>query len=216
MKSILVSFALLALVLSGCAENASRTQKGAGYGALGGAAVGAGLGALIGGNAKGAALGAAVGAGLGAAGGAGVGHYMDQQEASMRDALAQSESVNIQRNADLLSVSFKSDVMFDHDSSVIKAGAYDEIVRVARVLNQYPQTTIVVSGHTDSTGSDAYNQSLSERRAMSARDVLVGQGVIPGRISTIGYGESRPIATNATPEGRQLNRRVEITIAPIR
>lgn len=215
MKRVTVVLLMMVLVLGGCAENASRTQKGAGYGALGGAAVGAGLGALIGHDAHGAAIGAAVGAGLGAAAGAGVGHYMDQQEADMRNALAQSDSVNIQRNANLLSVSFKGDVVFDHNSTAIKAGAYNELARVAGVLNQYPQTTIVVAGHTDSVGSETYNQRLSERRADAARNVLVAQGVSPARISTIGYGETRPIASNSTPEGRQLNRRVEITIAPI-
>lgn len=215
MKHSVIIVMVVALALTGCAQNATKAQKGAGYGALGGAAVGAGLGALIGKDGKAAAIGAAVGAGLGAAGGYGVGAYMDQQEAQLRQELANSEAVNIQRNADLLQLNFKGDVVFALNSTEIQPGAYDELARVARVLNQYPQTTIVVAGHTDSSGSDAYNQQLSERRAGSARDVLIGQGVSPARVSTVGYGEQRPIASNATPEGRQLNRRVEIIIAPI-
>lgn len=214
MKRYVILFSLATLIFSGCAQNASKAQKGTGYGALGGAVIGAALGNLIGGDSEATAVGAAVGAGLGAAGGYGVGAYMDKQEADMRQALAQSEAVNIRRNQDLLELNFKGDLVFDVNSTVIRPGAQDELARVARVLNQYPQTTILIAGHTDSSGSEAYNQTLSERRAQSAGDVLVGQGVNPSRLRTVGYGEGRPIASNATAEGRQLNRRVEITIAP--
>jgi outer membrane protein OmpA-like peptidoglycan-associated protein len=120
----------------------------------------------------------------------------------------------VQRNANTLALTFKSDTLFDVDSSALKPGFYDELNRVSRVLNQYPQTNIMIVGHTDSTGSEAYNQQLSERRAANVKNALVGQGVGPARMTAIGYGETSPIADNSTDYGRQLNRRVEITIAP--
>jgi outer membrane protein OmpA-like peptidoglycan-associated protein len=150
----------------------------------------------------------------GLAGGA-IGNYMDKQEAALRQQLAQVEGVNIQRNMDTLAVTFKSDLMFDSNSATLKAGSFDELARVGKVLNQYPQTTIQVAGHSDSTGSEDYNQKLSERRAQAAKNALVGEGVNPSRVSIIGYGEARPIADNSTEAGRAMNRRVTITIIPI-
>jgi len=154
---------------------------------------------------------------------------MDKQEASMRKALADSEAASIQRESqvlaqaessstkkslDVLTVTFKSDFLFSVNSSTLLPGAYDELERVANVLNQYPQTTMRISGHTDSTGSDEHNQKLSEFRARSVKNALVGLGVDQARMTTIGYGESKPIASNAIESGRQLNRRVEIRIIP--
>jgi outer membrane protein OmpA-like peptidoglycan-associated protein len=114
----------------------------------------------------------------------------------------------------MLAVTFKADALFDVDSAALKAGAFDEIQRVSTVLNQYPQTKIIVSGHTDSTGSEAHNLKLSERRANSVKNALAGQGVSLARITTIGYGQATPIASNSTESGRQLNRRVVVTIKP--
>ena len=122
----------------------------------------------------------------------------------------------IQRDRDVLAVTFRSDVLFDVNSATLKPGGYDEIQRVANVLRQYPQTTIRVEGHTDSTGSEAYNQQLSERRAQAVKNALINYGVNPNRIMTVGFGESKPVATNATVAGRQFNRRVNIVIVPIR
>jgi outer membrane protein OmpA-like peptidoglycan-associated protein len=139
---------------------------------------------------------------------------MDEQEAAMRRELASVEAANIQRNADVLAVTFKSDFLFAVGSANLNAGAFNEISRVSRVLNQYPDTTIQVAGHTDSTGSEQSNQTLSENRASNVKNALVGQGVNPSRISTIGFGESAPIADNSSESGRQLNRRVVITIKP--
>jgi outer membrane protein OmpA-like peptidoglycan-associated protein len=192
----------------------TKTQKGAAAGTAIGAAAGAGLGQAIGGDTKGTLLGAGIGAVVGGLAGGSIGRYMDNQEAMMRQQLAGVEGANIQRNADLLAVTFKSDVLFDTNSAALKAGSYDEMNRVAQVLNQYPQTTILIAGHTDSTGSETYNQQLSERRAAAVRNALSGQGVNPARMSAIGYGESKSIADNNTESGRQVNRRVEITIAP--
>jgi len=214
MKRLLTCVALASLIVAGCAQAPTKAQQGAAIGAGTGAAVGAGLGQLIGGDTEATLIGAAVGAGLGGIAGGSIGRYMDQQEASMRQAVAGMEGANIQRNANLLAVTFKSDVLFDVGSSSLKPGSYDEMHRVAQVLNQYPQTTILVAGHTDSSGSEQFNQQLSERRAMTVKNTLVGQGVDPARMTTIGFGESKPIADNGSEYGRQLNRRVAITITP--
>jgi len=158
--------------------------------------------------------GAAIGAAVGGAGGAGVGRMMDNQEREMRQALAASEAAAISREGNLLAVTFKGDVTFDTNSTVVKPGLYTEIDRIADVLIRYPQTLIRVEGHTDSVGTEDYNMDLSFRRADSVRDLLVQRGVDISRIQTVGFGETMPVATNATEAGRQLNRRVEIKIAP--
>ncbi len=132
----------------------------------------------------------------------------------MRRELAAVEAANIQRTADVLAVTFKSDYLFAVGSANLNAGAFNEISRVSRVLNQYPDTSIQVAGHTDSTGSEEFNQTLSMNRAENVKNALVGQGVNPSRISTIGFGESAPVADNSSESGRQLNRRVVITIKP--
>ncbi|MDW7708848.1 MAG: OmpA family protein [Deferrisomatales bacterium] len=214
MKRIACAAAAILLGLSGCAGMETKTGQGAAVGTAAGAAVGAGLGQAIGRDTKSTLIGAAIGAAAGGLTGAAVGSYMDRQEEAMRQALAESEAASVRRELDVLSVTFKGDVSFDVNSAALKPGAQDEVARVARVLNQYLQTTLLVAGHTDSTGAEEYNQRLSERRADSVKNALVGHGVAPGRVTTVGYGPSRPIADNATPEGRQLNRRVEIRIEP--
>jgi outer membrane protein OmpA-like peptidoglycan-associated protein len=215
MKKIKVA-GLLAIiaVIAACAAPQTKTQKGAIYGTAGGAAAGAIIGQVIGKDTESTLWGAAIGAAVGGLGGAGVGRMMDNQERDMREALAASEAAAIRREGDLLAVTFKGDVTFDTNSTVVKPGLYSEIDRVAGVLNRYPQTLIRVEGHTDSVGSDQYNMDLSSRRANSVRDLLVQRGVNFNRIQTIGYGETLPVATNDTEAGRQLNRRVEIKIAP--
>jgi outer membrane protein OmpA-like peptidoglycan-associated protein len=216
MKHVLVVLLIAALILPGCAtmkEN-PKTTIGAGVGAV----VGAGVGYAIGGG-KGAAVGAVVG---GLAGGV-IGHYMDKQEREFKQALAESQAreqaaimEGVRREKDALIITFKSDVMFDTNSSIIKSAAYasGEIDRVAQILNRYPDTTIKVVGYTDSTGSESYNQQLSEQRANSVKNALVVKNVQAARISALGMGESNPIADNATEGGRQINRRVAIIIEP--
>jgi len=213
MKKLFVLL-LVILFLAGCAPPQNKQEKGTRYGALGGAAAGALLGQAIGGNTTGTLIGAGVGAVAGGVIGNQVGKSMDEQEAAMRRELAAVEAANIQRNADVLAVTFKSDFLFAVGSANLNAGAFNEISRVSRVLNQYPDTTIQVAGHTDSTGSEELNQTLSENRASNVKNALTGQGVNPSRISTIGFGESAPIADNSSESGRQLNRRVVITIKP--
>jgi outer membrane protein OmpA-like peptidoglycan-associated protein len=214
MKKLTLIGIVGALVLSGCAAPQTKTGKGATYGAAGGAVAGAVLGQAIGRNTEGTLIGAAAGAAIGAAAGAGVGQMMDKQEAEMRDALAASEAAAVRREGNLLAITLKGDVSFDLDSDVVRPGLYNELDRIAQVMINYPQTAILVEGHTDSTGSETYNQKLSERRANSVKSLLVQRGVPADRIDILGYGESQPVATNATAEGRQMNRRVEIRINP--
>jgi len=216
MKHVVAVLLILALIMPGCAsmQENKKTTIGAGAGAV----VGAGVGYAIGGG-KGAAIGALVG---GLAGGV-IGHYMDKQEREFKQALAESQAreqmaimQGVQREKDALILTFKSDVMFDTNSSVIKPAAYasGEIDRVAQILNRYPDTTIKVVGYTDSTGAETYNQQLSEQRANAFKNALVVKNVQTARISALGMGESNPIADNATEGGRQLNRRVAIIIEP--
>ncbi|OEU65156.1 MAG: hypothetical protein BBJ57_01870 [Desulfobacterales bacterium PC51MH44] len=208
MTSIIVSLALVLCFFS-CAGPTHQERK-AKTGALIGAAGGAILGQVIGGNTESTLLGAGIGAAVGGISGHQIGAYMDRQEQELRAAMAESEAASIQRNQNVLTATFKSEVLFDFDSSILKPGAYAEIGRVADVLNNYPQTTIRVEGHTDSKGSEAYNQVLSEKRALAVKNELTKGGVDPNRIQTVGFGESQPISSNDA-----MNRRVHVVIIPI-
>lgn len=210
MKRVLSIVAIMAVAafLISCA-GATQQERGARTGAVIGAASGALLGQAIGKDTEATLLGAAIGAAAGGVAGHQIGAYMDRQEAELRTAMAQSEAASIQREQNILTATFKGDVMFDFDSSILKPGAYAELDRVAKILNSYPQTRIRVEGHTDSTGGEAYNQALSERRAETVQSALVQRGVDPIRIEAVGFGESQPISSdNAT------NRRVNIVITP--
>jgi outer membrane protein OmpA-like peptidoglycan-associated protein len=216
MKNVSVSVFLCLVLLAGCAapETQTKTQKGAIYGAAGGAAAGAIVGQVISHDTKGTLIGAAIGAAVGGLGGAGVGKMMDDQERDIRKAVASSEAASVSREGNLLAVTFKGDVTFDTNSTVLRPGLQSEINRVAGVLNQYPNTLVRVEGHTDSKGTDPYNMDLSNRRAMAVKNLLVQRGIADSRIEAVGYGETLPVATNDTEAGRQRNRRVEIKIAP--
>lgn len=211
-----ISLFITVLFLAGCAapETQTKTQKGALYGAAGGAAAGAVVGQVIGRDTKGTLIGSAIGAAIGGLGGAGVGRMMDNQERDIRNVLASSEAAAVSREGNLLAVTFKGDVTFDTNSTVVRPGLNSELNRVAGVMNQYPDTLVRVEGHTDSKGSNEYNLDLSNRRAIAVRNLLVQRGVADSRIDVVGYGESMPVATNETEAGRQKNRRVEIKIAP--
>ncbi len=197
--------------LNACAPQ-NKTQKGAAYGTAAGAATGAILGQAIGRNTKSTVIGAAVGAVAGAAIGGGIGYSMDKQEEEYKRALAQSEAAEVRREGNLLAITLKGDVTFATNSARVQPGLYSELDRIARIMVQYPRTRIRVEGYTDSIGSEAYNQKLSERRANAVKNILIQKGVAPGRITAIGYGETMPVADNSTPEGRSRNRRVEIKI----
>lgn len=211
MKKIMaISAAILLIIgLTGCAGTTHRESKTK-TGVLIGSAGGAILGQAIGGNTESTLIGAGLGAILGGVTGYQIGGYMDKQEQALRDAMATSESVNIRRDRNVLTATFKGDVFFDFDSTSIKPGAYSEIDRVANVLNQYPKTTIRVEGHTDKTGPESYNMELSRHRAESVENALLQRGVDPRRIQTVGFGESQPISSDPAS-----NRRVNIVITPI-
>jgi len=195
----------LAVLLTACAGVNQQTGTGVGAGA--GAGIGAVIGQAIGHNTKSTMIGAGIGAVAGGLAGNLIGAYMDKQEQQLR----QVETASVQRNQDVITATFKSDLFFDFDSADLKPGAYSEVDRVASVLNDFPQTTILVEGHTDASGSVEYNQKLSERRAQSVKNALVQRGVDPQRIEAVGYGKSQIISSDDA-----ANRRVVIVINPIR
>ncbi len=211
MRKILVVLLSMA-VLAGCTtidpytreEKVSNTAKGAGIGAAGGAIIGA-----IAGGGKGAAIGAAAGAALGG----GIGYYMDRQEAELRQRL-EATGVRVVRTGDSIRLVMPGNITFATDSYNVRSDFLPVLDSVAVVLKKYKDTRLRVVGHTDSTGSARYNQLLSQQRAQAVADVLIRDGVPATRITVIGRGENDPIASNATPEGRAQNRRVEILIEP--
>lgn len=183
-------------------------------GVLAGAAGGALLGYLTNTN-KGeeGRTNALIGAGVGALGGAAVGNYMDRQQAQLRSQLA-GTGVDVQRQGDNIVLNMPSDVTFAVDQADIQSQFYPALNQVAKTLTEYPQTVIDVVGHADATGADAYNQALSERRAASVASYLVSHGVLRDRLFVAGKGETQPIASNDTTEGRAKNRRVEVVLRP--
>ncbi len=186
----------------------SKASKGAAIGALAGAAVGA----LSGSEDRGKR--ALIGAGVGALAGGAVGHYMDRQEAKLREQLA-GTGVSVTRQGDNLILNMPGNITFASNSSDIRSGFYDVLNSVVLVLNEFDKTLIQVLGHTDSTGSQQYNQSLSERRASSVGAYLISQGVNRMRVDPLGFGPNHPVASNASPEGRSMNRRVELRLVPV-
>jgi len=215
-KFILSALALS--ILAGCVTDAytgerrtSDTAKNAGYGALGGALLGAGLGALKGGG-KGALKGAAIGGAAGAVVGGGVGLYMDNQNTELRKQL-EGTGVSVTKNPDgSITLNMPGDVTFASGSATISSDFNAVLESVAVVLKKYDKSDISISGHTDSTGAADKNQELSEQRANAVSTQLIANGVSGKRITTKGEGFSRPVADNATAEGRSQNRRVEIQI----
>lgn len=213
--TISLSAAALALT-SGCVTNpetGNRTVSKAAIGGIGGALGGYLLGDLIGG--RNDRTEKIIGAGLGGLAGAGVGYYMDEQEKKLRQQTA-GTGVDVTRDGDNLILNMPSNVTFPVNSSAIQPEFRETLLSVANTLSEYEKSYIDVYGHTDSTGTDEYNQSLSERRADSVANFLANSGVQRARVETRGYGESQPIASNSTEEGRATNRRVELKIVPIR
>ena len=184
----------------------------------GGAALGAGLGALagmaVGGSRNAQRNAVLIGAGLGALTGGAIGATMDRNEADLRRQL-QGTGVSVTRVGDQVVLNMPSDITFDVDRDAIKPSFRQVLNSVAIVLNRYQRTVVDVYGHTDSTGSDAHNNDLSQRRALSVANYLSQQGVDSRRFAVTGFGPTRPIATNGTAEGRALNRRVEIQLSPL-
>lgn len=201
-----------AISVFGCAswEGSSRQTKGTVIGTGAGAAVGAGLGAVLGGNTRATLAGAGIGALVGGIMGNQAGAYMDRQQAELEAVARYSDELSIRRSEDVLHATFKSSTMFADNSANILPGSLPEIQRVAQILANYPQTDVLIAGHTDARGNEIYNQRLSESRANAVKNVLVQNGVDSRRIRAIGYGESMPISDDDA-----MNRRVELTLTPI-
>lgn len=218
MKKAILAATLASVTLGGCMtydpytgdRKTSNATKGSVIGALGGAAIGVmtssksdrGKGALIG----------AVG---GAAVGGGIGVYMDRQEMQLRQQL-EGTGVRVVRNGDDISLVMPGNITFDLNQTSIRSQFAGTLESVALVLREFDQTIVQIEGHTDSQGADSYNQLLSERRASSVRDFLLNQGVESKRTRAMGYGERYPLASNDTSGGREQNRRVELTLVPMR
>jgi outer membrane protein OmpA-like peptidoglycan-associated protein len=215
MKKMIVLCLVAVFALTACAAPETKTGKGAAYGAAAGAAAGALIGQIAGRNTQSTLTGAAIGAAVGGATGAGVGKMMDDQEKEFNEALSASEAAAVTREGDILAISLKGDVTFETGSATVLPGLHSELDHIADIMVKYPQTSIIVEGHTDSVGKEDKNMELSRRRAEAVRDLLVQRGVSDSRIQVEAYGETRPIADNKSDSGRRLNRRVEIKVAPM-
>jgi outer membrane protein OmpA-like peptidoglycan-associated protein len=204
MRRFVVVGVLGVMALSGCAS-LSQTERGAVIGATGGAAIGAVIGRTTGDAGRGAVVGAAVGAATGAV----IGRQMDRQAETLREEM---ENAKIEQEGEEIRITFDSGILFDTDRALLRPEAIRNLQVLAASLREYPGHHVEISGHTDSRGSAAHNQSLSERRAASAADFLVSEGVPRSSIISRGYGFTRPVDTNDTAAGRQNNRRVEVRI----
>jgi len=202
-----LTFILMAGLIFFCMDCASmsKSQKGA---AIGGAA-GAVVGGVIGKAAGSTVVGVIIGAAIGGAAGAYIGHYMDRQAKEIEEDV---EGANVSRVAEGIRLTFKSSLLFDVDKATLRPESQVSLTDLADIFNRYPDTDILIEGHTDSTGSEEYNLTLSRQRAQSVANYLAQRNVFPTRFTIMGYGESQPITTNDTQEGRAQNRRVELGI----
>lgn len=203
-KWIAIVLLVPALMLSAC-SNWSRTAKG---GAIGGAAGGT-IGGVIGKKSGNTVAGILIGAAIGGAAGAAIGRYMDKQAEEMEEEMKDAE---IERVGEGIKITFDSGILFDVNSAALRPEARENIRQMATTMKKYEDTEIVIQGHTDSSGSEEYNQQLSERRAKSVADYAIAQGIRSVRIVTQGFGETMPVADNSTASGKQKNRRVEIAV----
>ncbi|MEA3181914.1 MAG: hypothetical protein QOI59_5437 [Gammaproteobacteria bacterium] len=218
MKSIVITMLVLCFALTGCytydpytgEKKISDTTKGAGIGA----ATGIVVGLLTGGDAAAHRKNALIAGGVGALAGGAIGNYMDRQQAELRHDLA-GTGVSVTRMGDNITLNMPGNITFKSDSSELDPSFYRVLNSVNLVVKKYNKTVVEVAGHTDSTGAADYNQQLSERRANSVAQYLESQGLASNRVVTVGAGETRPVADNATAEGRQANRRVELTLTPL-
>lgn len=215
-----IAAALAATMLGGCATYTGQTNdpndpNRTGRGALIGAGIGAVAGLLSGSDATERRQHAMVGAGLGGLAGAGIGAYQDRQEAELRRQTA-GTGVQVEREGDVIQLNLPDGVTFDFNKTNVKPQFYPALNAIASTIDQYDQTIVEVNGHTDNVGSLAANQKVSDERARSVGDYLIGQGVQPVRIEMHGYNYQYPVASNDTEQGRALNRRVEIRLIPLR
>lgn len=203
-RFLLPTLLIAGLLVGGCSA-LSNTEQGAIIGAGAGAAGGAAAGKVIGETAEGAVLGAVIGGTAGAI----IGQRMDRKAKELDEEL---ENAEVERVGEGIVVTFDSGLLFDFDSDALRTNAKRDLSEFATSMNEFEESNILIVGHTDSVGAESYNQRLSEQRAESAGEYLQEQGIRSDRLTITGKGESEPVATNETAEGRQLNRRVEIAI----
>lgn len=215
---IVLALTVLTVFVSGCETLDAYTREeqtsNAAKGAMIGAAAGAVVGLISGDDAVERRQHALILAGVGALAGGAIGHYQDRQEAALRAEL-EGTGVSVTRIGDNITLNMPGNVTFATDSSDLSPAFFDVLTSVGKVLGEFEKTVVEVAGHTDSTGSESYNQSLSERRANSVASYLKSQGVLSERLITLGMGELRPVADNSSAAGKQANRRVEITMVPL-
>ena len=216
--TLILTATALMVVVTGCTTLDPYTREEQTSSATKGALIGAGIGAVVGlisgDDAVERRQHALIGAGIGALAGGAVGAYQDKQEAALRAEL-EGTGVSVARIGDNITLNMPGNVTFATDSSDLSPAFFDVLNSVGKVLNEFDQTVVEVAGHTDSTGSEQYNQALSERRAGSVATYLRGQGVMSERMITVGMGELRPVADNTTAAGRHATRRVAITMVPV-
>ncbi|MEM8682057.1 MAG: OmpA family protein [Pseudomonadota bacterium] len=209
---------LVAMTVSACKTLDAYTREEKTSSATRGALIGAGIGAVVGlisgDDAVERRQRALIGAGVGALAGGSIGAYQDRQEAALRAEL-EGTGVSVTRYGDNITLNMPGNVTFATDSSDLSPAFFEVLNSVGKVMSEFESTVVEVAGHTDSTGSDVYNQQLSQRRAQSVATYLSSQGVNSQRLITVGMGESRPMADNSTASGRAANRRVEITMVPV-
>jgi len=216
---MLLAIAMATMVVAGCQttdpytgqQQMNRTSRNA----LIGAGIGVAAGLLTGDSAVERRQHALIGAGVGGLAGGAVGAYQDRQQAALRDRL-QGTGVDVSRTGDNITLNMPGNITFAFNSSNLASEFYPVLNNVAGVMKEYDQTVVEVAGHTDSVGSDEVNQRLSEQRANAVTQYLVAQGLNPQRFITIGAGKRHPVASNDTEAGRAANRRVEITLVPVR
>mgnify|MGYP001350172194 FL=1 len=204
LKKTLTGIVAVSIILGGC-KSMNKTQKGAVIGTAGGGAVGAVIGKAAGNTALGAIIGATVGGVTGAV----IGRKMDKQAKEIENKVP---GAKVERVGEGIVVEFADKVLFGFDRSDLSATAEGNLDKLSNILKEYPDTNIEIQGHTDSKGSDSYNMSLSEKRAQSVATYLRGRGIASNRITTKGYGETAPVASNDTEDGRAENRRVNFLI----
>jgi outer membrane protein OmpA-like peptidoglycan-associated protein len=204
-RLLVVGLLSFSLIFSGC-KSMSNALKGGAIGTIAGAAVGAGVGKLLGNPAVGAIAGAAIGGTTGAL----IGRKMDKQAAELESQLG--KNAEVERIGEGIKVTFEAGILFKTGKADLNASSKTALTKFAQTLKDYPDTDVMIYGHTDNTGSDAINQPLSENRADAVKFYLVSQGVDGKRVTTKGMGSSSPAATNDTEAGRQENRRVEVAI----
>lgn len=201
---LLILLLLVGLSGTGCAS-LSNTQTGAAIGAGAGALIGGMIGRASGDTAKGAIIGAAVGGGTGAL----IGRQMDRQAEELEQELANAQ---IEREGEGIAITFNNAILFDFNSTTLKADSQTDLAALAQSLQRFPNTDVIIYGHTDNRGTAAVNQRISEQRAQAAANFLISQGIAPSRITAVGMGLTQPKVSNDTDEGRAQNRRVEVAI----